>query len=580
VQSELILLVKNPIALQSLGRRPGDLVPFEILLSNWTFMGQPAWHGKDAVLSWAATVVGGASLGNGSSNVNHVSIAAGENGLIAVFGVEIPSVTTAKKVLVTVSLQLSGTSVATNEWNLTVFPPTVADECAVQVFAAPSLLEAAQRSCTNALAVPPSLASQSHPYVLLRQGGLSEEDVVALGRTGGFGVSLSPQSGDWPVCGTSAAGSVGLAKVEFALPWWMSSGTTGTMVYATALAESLGFAADDYLDYSWMNTINGGAAYTLDGLAAAVSGTVHVRAIPADGAYGAGGFGTDIRNDALVWEGRLASIAPSNASARANTDGGRFLVSGLALFDGAKLSAEPVAEFAFDRLLRYAVTEIKTQSRRAATAASYPAEHGTHSVATDAGDAKKACTVGGSFCTTGSEGPCQKQQVTTPGVCNKGYEIITAVCLQQDAVLDAIYPRLLAKTKGSRMIGVVYETGGDKPVANQSFCAAPVSTGHDPQRLVASGNITTLEATEATWLRLPMPKTPLKAGIYWIGVLLEADVTCFDNTNAGNPAVGPGSRDAYATRNFSLGPGTDGREMSWTHGSGGFAIYATTRAGY
>ena len=67
MQSELILLVKNPIALQSLGRRPGDLVPFEILLSNWTFMGQPAWYGKDAVLSWAATLVGGPSLGNGSS---------------------------------------------------------------------------------------------------------------------------------------------------------------------------------------------------------------------------------------------------------------------------------------------------------------------------------------------------------------------------------------------------------------------------------------------------------------------------------------------------------------------------------
>ena len=65
-----------------------------------------------------------------------------------------------------------------------------------------------------------------------------------------------------------------------------------------------------------------------------------------------------------------------------------------------------------------------------------------------------------------------------------------------------------------------------------------------------------------------------------IGVLLEADITCFEDTRAGNPAIGPGSRDAYAARVFERGPVADGREMSWTHGSGGFAIYATTRAGY
>ena len=62
--------------------------------------------------------------------------------------------------------------------------------------------------------------------------------------------------------------------------------------------------------------------------------------------------------------------------------------------------------------------------------------------------------------------------------------------------------------------------------------------------------------------------------------LLEADVTCYaENPPAGSgiAPVGPGSKDAYATRDFASGPGL-GPELTWTHGSGGFAVYATTVA--
>ena len=562
VQADVILLVKDPVALQSTGRRAGELVPFEIQLANWTFQGSPSWFGKSAELSWAASVVRGPPLNNGTSSLDTVSVAQGETGPVAVFGVDIPEVTTASKVLVNVTLRIDDHTIASNSWTLAVFPTSSghAKKCPVPVFAEAGLLAAAQQVCSNAAAVPSSLGSQSSPFVLLRKGGLSEEDAAALARAGGFGVALNPDSGDWPVCGHSSVGSVGTTKVAFAQPWWMATGTTGTLVYETSLASNLGFAADDiFLDYGWMNVVNGGQAFTLDALDPSSDSTVHIRALPTDGAYGVG-FETTISNDALVWEGKIAG-AESEAGA-----GGRFLVSGLNLIDGAHLSSEPVAEFAFDALLTYVVDE--AASARAAP----PAER--RQLHVNAADAKP-CNVSGSFCPAGSETPCQLETVS-PNVCNKGYEIITSVCLQEDAVLDALYPRLLARTSGSRMTGVVYDTSHD--VANQSFCSAQVSS--DPRRLVANGSIATLDSTEPAWFRVPMPQTPLKAGIYWIGVLLEADVTCYAETppaGSGVAPVGPGSKDAYATRDFASGPGL-GPELTWTHGSGGFAVYATTVA--
>lgn len=41
VQNEVVLLVKDPVVLQATGRRPGEFVPIEILLANWTFMQTP-----------------------------------------------------------------------------------------------------------------------------------------------------------------------------------------------------------------------------------------------------------------------------------------------------------------------------------------------------------------------------------------------------------------------------------------------------------------------------------------------------------------------------------------------------------
>ena len=104
-----------------------------------------------------------------------------------------------------------------------------------------------------------------------------------------------------------------------------------------------------------------------------------------------------------------------------------------------------------------------------------------------------ACNVSGSFCLAGSEQTCQKK-VPNAGICNKDFEIITAVCLQHDSVLDAMYPRLLAKTKGSKVIGVIYDAALAAAV-NKSFCSAAPASTVGPPRLVAKGTVIILDST-------------------------------------------------------------------------------------
>jgi hypothetical protein len=566
VQNEVVLLVKDPVVLQATGRRPGEFVPIEVLLANWTFMQTPRWFGRDARLSWAASVVGGPALSNGSSSIREISVAQGEIGAVAVFGVSVPPVATAATIVVSVTLDISGDRVAANEWSLAVFPETVARKCQVPVFAMPELLRAAQQVCSNALAVPSSLAAQSSPFVLLRHGGMSEVDVAAISRSGGFGVSLNPGSGSWPVCG-----SVELATVAFTQPWWIASGTTGTLVYNTSLAKMLGFAeVHSILDYGWMSVVEGGQAYVLDRLTA--GSAVHIRAIPSGGVYATQlEYETTVSNTALLWElgGRTAELGGSQGK------GGRFLVSGLNLLNSSGITpwlvTEPVANFAFDQLVSYAVSETaagRTKPFLADTARSQQSVVDTGEV--------KTCNISGSFCPVGSEGVCQKQ-VPNGGICNGDCEIITAVCLQEDAVLDALYPRLLAKTNGSKMIGVIYSAAPSGPT-NRSFCPPSGSISPvGPLKLVASGTVAALDpANGPTWLRLPMPQTKLKAGVYWIGALFESDITCFSVTvpAGGNPPVGPGSADAYVIRSFASGP-----LAQWTpaNGGSGFTVYATTR---
>ena len=557
-------------------------------MRNFTFAGTPAWHGRTAELVWAAAI-GGRALSSGTISVAGVVVAQGSTGLIAVFGVAVPQVAEAATVTVrvTVALHLAGTAVAANHWDLAVFPPratvaaaaAAAARCPVPVFAEPALLSAARQVCPNATAASPqTLAGQTTPFVLLRQGGLPDDaTAAALTRTGSFAVLLNPaEAGSWPVCSGGSSAVRPPTTVPLSQPWWLSndcwpseqSWMTGTLVYNTSLAtRTFGTAAvnDGFLAYNFGRVVNGSQVYTLDTLSADVGALVHVRAIPSDGMYAGSGYETMVANSALVWEGRVPASTHPGSGSGGSGGGGRFLVSGLNLFDGPALRPDAVAEHVFGQLLAYAVAE--TAVATAGRAAPGALAHG-------------GCNISGSFCTVGSEQPCrQPSSGSQESLCNANFEIAVPACLQRGGTLDALHLQVLVRSAGTRIVGLVYDTAAPAaPGANASFCAAaPNSTAPGPRRLVAKGTAVAVAAAGKTWLRLPLPATPLAAGIYWIGILADADLSCYSGAPAALPAIGPGSLDSYAPRPFAEGPGL-GPELRWTAGQGGLSLYATTTA--
>ena len=251
------------MALQTTGHHPGEFVPIEVLLSNFTFAGSPSWQGRSTEVLWA-TAIDGRLLSNGTVDATGVTIAQGSIHPIAVFGVDIPEVVGASTVTVTVELHLGGVSVATNQWELAVFPRRKAAECTVPVFVDSSLLAAARQVCPNATAAAPELlARQTTPFVLLRHGGMPDATTAAaLSHAGGFAVLLSPtEPGSWPVCSGGSGAVMPPTAVPLAQPWWLSnecfpkeqSWMTGTLVYNTSLTRTLGQAAVDegFLAYNF-----------------------------------------------------------------------------------------------------------------------------------------------------------------------------------------------------------------------------------------------------------------------------------------------------------------------------------------
>ena len=577
LQQNVVLLVKDPVRLQTTGRYPGEFVPIEVQLSNWTFSGDPAWFGNAVQLSWTVSIPGGPQLDNGTSDINHLAVVQGTTGPIAVFGVETPAVSDATKILIEVTLQVGVDIIAANRWNLTVFPPVApATACSVPVFvASEDLLGAAQVVCKNAAVAPSSLASQAGPFVLVvQENGLTEEDAATLARAGGMVLLLNPASG-WPVCNHSALGQVTMGEVRFDQPWWMNPGMTGTLVYNTTLVQSMMGAAGvvrrydhRHLDYSWANVVDRGQAYTLDHLDAGAARVVHIRAIPA---FINLQLQTTVSNSALVWEGKIAARA-------------RFIVSGLNLnissweSSAAAQQAEPAARFLFGKLVSYAVSEAAALVTNALVTNALAPQ-----LDNNANDPP-------SFCTAGSEQACQQRKTVPGGVANRNFEIAMRVHLDHDAVVDAIHPRLSALgdsggAGGVLIVPVVYATtSSPSPAKNTSAFCSQAPAGHvlpgswQPQRLVAKGPATkfTAAANATVWARLPlMAPTPLTAGTYWIGFLSAGDLNCFaDVTPPGGKAA---PLDFYALRSFSSGPGL-GPELSWVEGSSSVAIYASTKS--
>ena len=539
LQAEVLLLADGPVALQSTGRRPGESVELKILLANWSFGGFPAWT-DDPQLSWRSSVVVGPPLSNGTVVVQRGKVGQGEVGMVSALGVTMPHVTAASKVVVEVALSIDGATVASNQWQLPVFPKAPPTRvCPVAVLADLSLLPEIRRVCSNAAAVPPSLASQSTPFVLVPAAGagLTAEAAVALQAAGGFGLLLNPTE-SWPVCNSSAIGPVSAKPVRYFMPWWMDTGMTGTLVYNSSLTDSWGIALDDgFLDYSWASIVDQAQVYTLDGLNAGTARSVHVRAIPAFCTTGNGAsFETAVSNDALVWEGQIPGASEAGA-------GGRFLVSGLNLLNGTALKPEPAAELMLGRLLSYAVSETAAVARR-----------GVASAADNSG-----------FCAAGAEGPCQTPTVSA-GLGNANFEIVSQVHLARNAVVEALHPRLSLRSSASAQVLPVLYSVAAPPANDSSFCSMAPGAKTGSWRLLATGPATELTTHNATWLRLPLTApTRLGPGTYWIGVLLAADVNCF--------GVPGGPVDAWAPRPFSSGAGPG---VGFQRGSANFAVYAST----
>lgn len=568
LQSNVLLLVRDPIALQSTGHYPGELVPIEVQCSNWTFGGDPAWFGKDAQLFWEVSLEGGPRIDSGTSDISHISIRQGQTKPVAVFGVITPHVATASKLVVEVTLRLSTNTVAANHWHLAVFPTVAqAKNCSIPVFVEPGLLSATQKVCHNAAKVPSSLAAQTGPFVLIQRSGLTAEDSAVLARTSSVVLLLKPSNG-WPVCNQSALGQVTAQEVRYNQPWWMNPGLAGTLLYNTSsFVRSLGFAKSDrYLDYSWASIVDQAQAYTLDNMHTGVARLVHIRAIPAfysetsvipseesslgtqaklEATVSDDALVTTVSNAALVWEGKFGSDA-------------RFVVSGLNLFDdmgGLKQGvAQPVAEFVFSKLVSYMVS----QAAAATT------------TITDIDDEPSKA-----FCVAGSEQGCQPDTVPS-GIANANFEIVMNVYLDRDSVVDALHPRLSTRGGvGAPVVPVIY-LGTPSPRVNNTsaFCSrsGSHSTSWWPQRLVAKGPATKLpSAANATWARLPFTvPTALKAGNYWIGILSTVDLNVFAaKTTPGKPA--PLDAYAYVRPGPSVGP-----KLSWIRGTSSVAIYAST----
>jgi hypothetical protein len=115
VQSEVVLLVRAPITLQSIGVSAGQAVAVEVLLSNWTLGGYPSWNAA-AELTWTAQTSGDSKpFAHGSQALASGAVPQGQTQPVANLSVQLPaSLAGATKVVLEVSLRIGATTAATN----------------------------------------------------------------------------------------------------------------------------------------------------------------------------------------------------------------------------------------------------------------------------------------------------------------------------------------------------------------------------------------------------------------------------------------------------------------------------------
>ena len=608
VQSEVVLLIRDPITLQSSGLYADGTssTAVEVLLSNWTIGGFPSWGAAGAAeLSWTAqTASGDKPFASDSRTLAPGSVPQGQTHTVANLSLAIPVAELDAGAASVVTLELKiiagDALVATNSWRVPAFarpPPPRA--CEVTVFAEARFLDSAKMVCSNAVGLPAELPSQ--PFVVLTNS-LSGEVADATRRVGGTALLLNPQQqGQFPVCAASVIGTVPPPFEHNAgQAWWFVAGQVGTVVYNTTFTKVLADASDQmFMHMGFTSVVAKAQGFVLDGLQNR-GVLVHIRSIPVD--IVADSSETLIHDNALIWESEIPAAGSGdddwdNVDEPGVTAPGRFIVSGLNLMEegqpGRLRVGEPQAEFVFRSLVKYAVQ--LASSQRPTVTVTIPAA-GTaprpQQSTVGTGARPPLCSRVSSICTTGFGAPCEAvAAATAPTICNKLQAVITpttryyaASDVGTNASLAAIHVFVEpndVRNKDAELIGVLY--------------SSPSLDG--PKQLVASGTAVkpfmnwTFNGLQPVgkpaWVRLPMPALSLPAAatgiknnstVLWLGVLASKDMTCFGAAKgATSPTLGPLAPDSFAgPAPFDKGAPTSA--AVWTAGGSSFSAFVSVVA--
>ena len=296
-----MLLIDDPISTQSVGYVAGDRVGLTVLLSNWTFGRPGAWGTSGTEIAWTATVDGSTEVdrllsttnpfASGTIKIAPEAVPQGHVRAVGTVNFTMPPATATAtsrpaasspsasilRVVVSLELQVVGYSSSTNglkndipsettragalqgvagteqawkvgnSWEFHLFPVVAPIQCDTPVFASESLLSAVRQVCSNAVPLPTSgnftPPAGGAPFVCVASR-LASDVASAIARQGGAVLVISPTTGEFPVCASSAIGPVPTpVGVGFDQPFWLQPGTTGTLVYNTSLTRMLGMAA-------------------------------------------------------------------------------------------------------------------------------------------------------------------------------------------------------------------------------------------------------------------------------------------------------------------------------------------------
>eukprot|EP00930_Biecheleria_cincta_P055750 TRINITY_DN42028_c0_g1_i1.p1 TRINITY_DN42028_c0_g1~~TRINITY_DN42028_c0_g1_i1.p1 ORF type:complete len:1228 (-),score=168.92 TRINITY_DN42028_c0_g1_i1:157-3840(-) len=524
VQSEVALLIEEPATRQNTGWVSGTFVDIKLLLCNLTLAGIPQWNNHVSEVIWEAST-STSVLANAAVQLSLGLVPQGDTKAVATASFRMPEVVEQDTVYIKARLQISGTVVAQNQWQLGVFPKTpVAKKCKVRVYVSSAdLLTSVQTICDEVDMLPSSgVPPGDSAYVVLVDPShvFSKDLFVAAQKAGAAIILLSPsRDGVFPVCqGTSRAP----ISTRFRQAWWMSAGSVGTLVYNHSASLTAGLG--EFLDFRYQDIIDEALAYNLDTASEAV---VHIRSLPAFQIYN-GRSMSGIHNLALLWETSL--------------HGGRFIISGFNLtYPSGQLRQTPQAMFMLRRLVQYATEMAGHEQNRAQVGVREKLE--TRKLEDDGEPLQ-------SFCAVGAEAHCQSLfNKSVLSTCSGDFNVVEHVVYSKPSgvnqYIDAVHIRVATTDVSARLRAVIYSSASD----SGGWCE-PWPSGKIGKLFAVGQEIGSLPS-RLGWVRLPLDGAavtqPLQAGSYWIGALFSKDMQC----TGGQPGR---EGDLYKSTAYSSGP--------------------------